>query len=192
MEWQLEFEYLLDALGWWQISLVLVASILIGILISICICYLIVRFAFKIRLSFFKFFYIFFSKKPEVYASSDLARQYINTPSAPPEVQEPANFPISELLFEIEHNLRIIAESSGDNQLPLKSDAWDAIRNSAQKLPVNLREQLEHLYAEIHLLNQIVRVSTELGFRSSFLDERYGKRVTTITEKLQKIKQSVE
>lgn len=192
MEWQLEFEYLLDALGWWQISLVLVASILIGILISICICYLIVRFAFKKRLSFFKFFYIFFSKKTEAYASSDLARQFINTPSAPPEVHEPANFPISELLFEIEHNLRIIAESSGDNQLPLKSDAWDAIRNSAQKLPVNLREQLEHLYAEIHLLNQIVRVSTELGFRSSFLDERYGKRVTTITEKLQKIKQSVE
>ena len=192
MEWQLEFEYLLDALAWWQISLILVATVLIGIVISICICYLIVRFVFKKRLSFFKFFYIFFSKKPEVYASVSLARQYTSTASAPPEVHEPANFPISELFLEIEHNLRIIAESSGDNQLPLQSDVWDALRNSAQDLPVNLREQLEHLYSEIHLLNQIVRVSTELGFRSSFLDERYGKRATSITEKLQKIKQSVE
>ena len=129
MEWQLEFELLLDALRWWQISLVFVASILIGILISVCICYLIARFAFKKRLSFFKFFYIFFVKKSKAYTSSDLARQFINTPSPTPEVHEPANFPISELLFEIEHNLRIIAESSGDNQLPLKSDVWDAVRN---------------------------------------------------------------
>ena len=192
MEWQLEFEYLIDALAWWQISLILVATILIGILISICICYLIVRFILKKRLSFFKFFCLFFSKKPEVQASGDSAQQFINTPSAPPEVHEPANFPISDLFLEVEHNLRIIAESSGSNQLPLKSDVGDALRNLAQELPANLREQLEHLYSEIHLLNQIVRVSTELGFRSSFLDERYGRRATSITEKLQKIKQSVE
>jgi len=192
MEWQLEFEYLLDALAWWQISLILVATIVIGILISVCICYLIVRFILKKRLSFFKFFYLFFSKKPEVHAFGDSAQQFINTPSAPPEVHEPANFFISDLFLEIEHNLRIIAESSGSNQVTLKSDVWDALRNSAQELPANLREQLEHLYSEIHLLNQIVRVSTELGFRSSFLDERYGKRATSITEKLHKIKQSVE
>ena len=192
MEWQQEVELLLDALGWWQMALVLVASILIGILISLSVCYLIARFVDKDRVTFFNFFYILFSKISKVVTSSDLFRQFINTPMAPPEVHEPANFPISELLFEIEHNLRIIAESSGDNQLPLKSDVWDAVRNSAQKLPVNLREQLEHLYIEISLLNKIVRVSTELGYRNSFLDERYGKRITTIAERLQKIKQSVE
>ena len=192
MEWQLEFEHLLDALAWWQISLILIATIVIGILISVCVCYLIVRFVFRRRLSFFKFFCIFFNKKREEYSSGSLTGQFTSTYSAQPEVHEPASFPMSELFSEIEHNLRIVTESSGDNQLPLKSDVWDALRHSAQELPANLREELEHLYSEIHLLNQIVKVSTDLGFRSSFLEERYGKRANSITGKLKKIKQSVE
>jgi len=192
MEWWQEVERLLDALGWWQMALVLVASILIGILISLSVCYLIARFVYKDRVTFFNFLYMLFSKKPKVFTSSDLARQFINTPSASPEVHEPAKFPLPELLVEIERNLKIVTEFSGDNLLPLQSDVWDAGRDSAHKLPVNLREQLEHLYSDIHLLNQIVRVSTELGYRSSFLDERYGKRVTSIAERLQRIKQNVE
>ena len=192
MEWWQEVERLLDALGWWQMALVLVASILIGILISLSVCYLIARFVYKDRVTFFNFFYMLFSKKPKVFASSDLARQFINTPSASPEVHEPAKFPLPELLVEIEHNLKIVTEFSGGSLLPLQSNVWDAGRDSAHKLPVNLREQLEHLYSDIHLLNQIVRVSTELGYPSSFLDERYAKRVTTIAERLQRIKQNVE
>ncbi len=192
MEWWQEVERLLDALGWWQMALVLVASILIGILISLSVCYLIARFVYKDRVTFFNFFYMLFSKKPKVFTSSDLARQFINTPSAPPEVHEPAKFPLPELLVEMEHNLKIVTEFSGDNLLPLQSNVWDAGRYLAHKLPVNLREQLVQVYSDIHLLNQIVRVSTELGYRSSFLDERYGKRVTTIAERLQRIKQNVE
>ncbi len=190
MEWWQEVERLVDALGWWQIALVLVASILTGILIGLSIIYLITRFVFKHRVTFFGTFHLLFSKKPKVFTSSDLARQFINTPSASPEVHEPAKFPLPELLVEIEHNLKIVTEFSGDNLLPLQSDVWNAGRDSAHKLPVNLREQLEHLYSDIHLLNEIVRVSTKLGYRSSFLDERYGKRVTTIAERLQRIKQN--
>jgi hypothetical protein len=96
MEWQHNFELLLDALRWWQMALVLVARILIGILIGISIVYLIARFVDKNQVTFFKFFCVVFSKKPEVFTSSDLTRQFINTPSVPPEVHEPANFPISE------------------------------------------------------------------------------------------------
>jgi len=192
MEWWQEVERLLDALGWWQMALVLVASILIGILISLSVCYLIARFVYKDRVTFFNFFYMLFSKKPKVFTSSDLARQFINTPSAPPEVHEPAKFPLHELLVEMEHNLKIVTEFSGDNLLPLQSNVWDAGRYLAHKLPVNLREQLVQVYSDIHLLNEIVRVSTELGYRSSFLDERYGKRVTSVAEKLQRMKQNVE
>ena len=192
MEWWQEVEHLLDVLGWWQTALVLVASILIGILIGLSVCYLIIRFVYKDRVTFFNFSYMLFSKKPKVFTSSDLAPQFINTPSAPPEVHEPAKFPIPELLVEIEHNLKIVTEFSGDNLLPLQSDVWDAGRYSAQKLPVNLREQLVQVYSDIHLVNQIARVSTKLGYRSSFLNERYGKRVTSIAERLQRIKQNVE
>jgi hypothetical protein len=191
MEWWQEVERLLDALGWWQMALVLVASILIGILISLSVCYLIARFVYKDRVTFFNFFYMLFSKKPKVFTSSDLARQFINTPSASPEIHEPVKFPIPELLVEIEHNLKIVTEFSGDNLLPLQSDVWNAGRYLAHKLPVNLRGQLVQVYSDIHLLNEITMVSTELGHRGSFLDERCRKGFTTIAERLQRIKQYV-
>jgi len=192
MEWWQEVLRLEADLGWWQIALVLVASIFIGILIGISVSYLIRRFVFKDRVRFFEPFYMLFSKKPKVSTSSDLARQFINTPSGPPEVHKPAKFPIPELLVEIEHNLKIVTEFSGDNLLPLQSDVWDAGRYSAHKLPVNLREQLEQVYSDIHVLNHLVRFSTELSYRSSFFDELYRKRLTSIAERLQSIKQNVE
>ena len=192
MEWWQEVEGLVVALGWWQIALVLVATILIGILVGISVSYLITRFVFKQRVPFSKLFYMLFNKRPKVFTSSDLARQFINTPSASPEVHEPAKFPIPELLVEIEHNLKIVTEFSGDNLLPLQSDVWDAGRYSAQKLPVSLRNQLMHIYSDIHLVNHIVWFSTKMGYRSSLLDELYSERLPTIAERLQRIKQNVE
>jgi len=189
MEWWQEVLRLEADLGWWQIALVLVASIFIGILIGISVSYLIRRFVFKDRVTFFE---MLFSKKPKVFTSSDLARQFINTPSAPPEVHKPAKFPIPELLVEIEHNLKIVTEFSGDNLLPLQSDVWDAGRDSAPQLPANLRVQLVQVYFDIHLLNHIVESSTKLGGRSTVLAELYRERFSTIAERLQRIKQNVE
>lgn len=101
-------------------------------------------------------------------------------------------FPILELLVEIKHNLKTINDFSGDTLLPLKSDVWDAIRQTTHKLPINLRKQLVRIYLEIHLLNQTVEFSTKLSHRSAFLDERYRKRITTIAEGLNKIKEDIE
>ena len=105
MEWWQEIEHLVDALGWWRIALVLVASILTGILVGLSIIYLITRFVFKNRVPLYKLFYILFNKKPKVFTSSDSARQFFNTPSTSPEVHKTAKFPIPELLAEIGHNL---------------------------------------------------------------------------------------
>ena len=192
MEWWQEVLRLVANLGWWQITLILVASIFILILIGVSVGYLIIRFVYKNRVRFFDLFYVLFGRKPKPVTSSYLARQFIDTPIAHPEVREPAKFPIPELLVEIEHNLKIATELSGDNLLPLQSDVWNAGKNSADKLSVNLREQLEQVYSDINFLNQIVWFSTELNHRSSFLDEQYRERLTRITERLQRIRQNVE
>jgi hypothetical protein len=189
--WQ-EIVLLVASLGWWQITLVLVATILTGILTGISVSYLIIRFAFKYRVTFFDIFHLLFSKKPKMFTSSNLARHIINTPSSPSEVPEPAKFPIHELLVEIEHNLKIITEFSGDNLLSLQSDVWDARRYSAHTLPVNLREQLMQVYSDIYVLNQIVWFSTEFEYRSSLLNELYSEWLPTITKKLQRVKQDIE
>ena len=191
MGWWQEVLGLAAALGWWQIALVLVATILIGILVGISVSYLITRFVFKQRVPFSKLFYMLFNKRPKVFTSSDLARQFINTPSASPEVHEPAKFPIPELLVEIEHNLKIFTEFSGDKLSPLQSDVWDAGRDLAPQLPVNLRKQLEQVYFDIRLLNHIVSSSTKLDYRSSVLNELYRERFSTIAERLRMIKQNI-
>jgi hypothetical protein len=192
MEWWQEIEYLLDAFGWWQISLVLIASILIGILVGLSIIYLVTRFVFKQQGPFSKLFYTLFRKKPKIFTSGDLTRHLTNTPSTHPEVHEPAKFPVPELLVEIEHNLKICNEFTGDNILPLQSDVWNAIRDTASQLPNNLREQLEKVYFDVHLLNHIVSSSAKLDYRNSVLNELYRKRIPIIAERLQGIKQNIE
>jgi len=176
---------------WWQVALIVVAAIFIGILIGISCYYLFIRFVKKDRVKFLDLFYLLFSKKPKVFTSNDLARQSISTPSASPEVHEPTEFPIPELLVEFEHNQKIVTEFSGDNLLPLQTDAWDAHKYLAHKLPVNLREQLEEVYSDVNSLNNMVSFSTNLDYRSSFLDERYKKLLTSIAERLQIIKQNM-
>ena len=191
MEWWQEVLLLVTALGWWRMALILVVTIFAGVFIGVSCNYLIMRFIHKDRVTLLDIFYLLFGKKPKVSTSSDLARQLINTPRAPAEVLEPAKFPIPELLAEFERNLRIATEFSGDNLLSLQTDVWDAHRYSAQKLPVNLREQLEQVYADIHSLNTIVWFATELGHRSSFSDEQYRKLLTSVAQRLQRIKQDL-
>ena len=211
--WQ-EIMLLIADLGWWQTTLILVATILTGILAGISAGYLIMRFVFKRRITFFDTFYVLFGNKPKVFihnhldrfntfyvlfsnklkvfVHNHLDRRSIKTPTSPPELHEPAKFPIPELLVEIEHNLKIITEFSGDNLLSLQSDVWDAHRYSAHRLPVNLREQLTEVYSDIHVLKQIAWFLTEFDYRSSFLNELYSERIPTIAERLQRIKQNIE
>jgi hypothetical protein len=176
---------------WWQIVMISIALIFIAVLIGTFIAYLILRFVHKRQVSFLNFIYRLFGRKPRVFTSDDLAQQYIDKPSESPEVPEPAIFPLPELLAEFEHNHRIIAEFSGDNLLPLQTDVWDAHRYAALKLPANLRDQLEQLYTDIHSLNNIAWLSTELRYRSSFSDELYRKLLTSIAERLDKTKQNM-
>jgi len=188
--WQ-EIMIFVASLGWWQITLALVVTILTGILIGVSVGYLSIRFVLKRRITFFDTFYLLFSKKARVSNSSDLARRII-TPSTTQEVHEPVKFPIPELLIEIEHNLKTVTEFTGDNILSLQSDVWDAHRYSAHKLPVNLRKKLTQVYSDIHVLMQIVWFSTKQDHRSPFLDKLYSEQIPTIAERLQRIKTNIE
>jgi hypothetical protein len=204
MDWSV-VDLFLNTLDWWQLTLVIVASILIGILLAFFIIYLIIRFVDKSQVSFFNVLFLLSKRKPKKVDTSIRTPQYsyaaserpdglldITPPRALPEVKEQVEFPIYELLVEIEHNLNTIKSLSGDNLIPLKSDIWDANRHMEHSLPFNLREPLAHIYLEIHLLNQTVQLSTVLSSKSSFLDERYRKRIAIIAEGLIKSKRDIE
>ncbi len=183
MEFWQEVLRLIAAWGWWRIALGLVGITAVGISLGISFGYLTLRFVNSVKN---------ISKKPKIVTPSSLARQSVNTTSASPEVHEPEKFPISELIVEFEHNRRIITEFSGDNLLPLQSDVWDAHEHLAHKLSANLREQLVLLYADIHVLNAMVSFLAGLDHRSSSWNEIYRKRLTSISERLQEIRQKIQ
>jgi hypothetical protein len=201
MEWWQPVLSYLTALELWQLILVIIAIVLVALLIGTFIVYLITRLKHKHKVTFFGlFFWLFgkkpkafiYSRKPRVVTSSDYVRQVTNVNSAPPEVQEPAKFPIPELLSELKHNRRIATEFSGNSLLALQTDVWDAHQYSIRELPSNLRDKLEQVYANIRSLNNIVWLSTELGHRTAYLDDLYRKLLASITEELQNINQNVE
>ncbi len=200
-----EIDSLLNALEWWQLALILVTNILIAVIIAVLIIYLIIRFIDKRRVKFFDVLSLLFKRKPKAIDSIDFARQQRHTveeytdknlnflpPNAASEVDEPVKSPIPELLIEIEHNLKTVTEFTGENLLPLKRDVWDAVRFSPHKFPLNLREQLVQVYTEIYVLNLIVKTSTQVGHKSSLLDEQYRERITNIAEGLKRIKEDLE
>jgi len=218
MEWWQEVFGLVIALGWWRMTLILLATLLIGVFAGVSLIYLVMRFVHKDQVAFLDFFYLLFSKRPKVTTSSYSTHKFISTHGSLLEVQEPVSTPVTlpevhesvstpgthqevpkpvenpipGLLTEFQHNYRIATGFSGENLLPLQTTIWDAHRYSAQKLPVNLREQLEQVYTDIHSLNTVVWFITELGHKSSFLEEEYRKLLASISKQLQKIKTDIE
>ena len=165
---------------------------------------MIILYGHRERLSFLAFLYLLSGRKRKVISQSRLHSPFEKAPSASPVVKEHAEFTTPELLkehteftapellAEFENNCRIVNEFSGDNLLPLQSDVWDSQRYSLFRLPSNLREQLEQVYDEIHQLNSIVWLSTELSHRTSLSDEIYRQLLTSIAERLNSIKQNME
>jgi len=180
MEWWQVVLSFVAALEWWQVVLGFMAAIIAGAVIGLLLSYLIPPFIIG---------YPFVSK---TVSPSHMTSQFDKIPSTTPVVKKQAEFTIPELRAEFEYNRRIVTEFSGDNLLSLQTDVWDAHQYSAHKLPANLRDELDQGYADIHSLNSLVWLSTELVHRSSSLDELCRKLLTSIAERLDRINQIVE
>lgn len=103
-------------------------------------------------------------------------------------VEEQLTSAATGLLEEVENNHRIATEPLADRLIPFQTDAWDARKYEMDKLPANLRDELEQVYTDIRLANSIVWVSTEFNRRTPSLDENYRRLCTSIAERLNKIK----
>ena len=96
------------------------------------------------------------------------------------------------LLEEVKNNHKIASEPLVDKLLPFQTDAWDARQYELDKLPKNLRDELEQAYTDIRLANSIVWVSTEFNRRTPSLDENYRRLCASIVERLDKVKPLIE
>jgi len=118
-------------------------------------------------------------------------------PTSPPLAKEPARVlpavedrreeSILRLFTELERNYKTAREFSGDNLVPLQTDVWDASQHTLHRLHTNLRNDLERIYADIGLLNQLAWFSSEFHSHSPGLHEQYVNLLMTIAERLEEI-----
>ena len=134
------------------------------------------------------------AKKEEELAAKVMAKVEAEEAEGAKEavVEEQLKFTAASLFAEVENNHRIATEPLTDKLLPFQSDAWGAHQYEVNKLPTNLRDDLEQVYTDISMANSIVWVSTEFNRRTQSLDMHYRQLCTSIAERLDRIKPLIE
>jgi len=153
-------------MDWWQVVLIILASVAVGLLVGGLLSYLIARLRRKRFVEKFEKF--------EKYETTEVA-----------EVQSESTAP--DLLTELETNHRIATEPRRDELLPFKTQVWDKNQGKVHTLTANLREDLAQAYLDMRQANDIVWLSTELGHRSQTLDEHYMNLCPRIAVRLERI-----
>ena len=159
------------SMQWWQIVLIILASIAAGVMVATFIIYLISQFVSHREVS----------PLPNIVFRSEGKRKTATTAEEQLESFRPG------LLVEIKNNRRIAADPWTGKLLPFEHQIWDAIEDEVHRLPANLREVLTQAYADMRLANSIVKLSTEVGHRSQALYESYMKMCTAIAARLNRI-----
>ena len=111
---------------------------------------------------------------------------------APSVVKEQPKFTSSSLVDEVDNNLRVTSEAWTGDLVPFDTRIWDARQYEVYEIPVNVRNNLRQVYADINLANQIVWLSKEFNRNSPRLVEGYTGLRTSIAERLHRIKQEIE
>ncbi len=206
---------------WWQIALIVIVAIAGGTLVGALLSYLVGRFvrkpeatpaarakrqdelaakeiaksqaeeAKRIKEAEAR------AKRQDELAAKDIAKREAEEAEEAKKakeagVEEPLILTATGLLEEVKNNHRIATEPLADKLLPFLTDAWGARQYEVNKLPANLRDELEQVYTDIRLANSIVWVSTEFNRRTPSLDENYRRLCTSIVERLNKIKPLIE
>jgi hypothetical protein len=161
---------------WWQVLLILIAAVLIGGIVGILISYIILRFV----------------RKRETTFLSDLVTRLPKKAEPAPMAEAVTTFSAPDLLAEVKHNQTIAAEPIDEKLSTFQTDVWDAHNYQLDKLPVDLRDDLEQVYTDIRLANSLAWLSTEFSRRTPSLEENYTKLRHSITEKLDKITARLE
>lgn len=153
----------------WQVAMILLAILVLGIFIGILLYYLYLRFILKRDAGLLDTLTLLFAPKK---LKTDPVRE------------EQQNLMAPDLLAEIEHNYNIASQPLGEKLLPLETRVWEAQQHEVDKLPANLRDELQQVYNDIDSVNTLVWLSTKLRRRSPDLDKTYMMLCSIITERL--------
>lgn len=161
---------------WWQILLIIIGAVLTGALAGILVSY-------AIRLLRRKFLFQKGKEAKEPAPSLSGNESRPETAEAAARTGQAAGLP-AEFLNELNRNFRIATAPPMEKMEPFETKIWDANLDGLQTLPSGIREDLTQAYVDMRLANSIVWLSTDLGRRSSDLDESYKKLCQNISARL--------
>jgi hypothetical protein len=161
--------------AWWQITLIVVGAVVVGLavgyLFSILISGVIPAFVRKGKTE---------KKAPEKKVK-------------PPSVHSPViSDTLSKLIAEIEYNRRLSSSEWTGELQPFQTNAWDNQGEDIHSLPAEVRNELSEAYSDMALANSITWLSIEMKRRSPSLDESYTRLRSSISERLNRAKPQLE
>ena len=198
MEWLYFVLDFIAALEWWQVAAGIILAIILAILLGIVISYLILLSGLRRKISFFLFLSLLFGKRYKTMSTGRLAQKPEPVPRSKPIIKELYKLNIGEtlnildLVAECADNLIMAEDFSGGDLFTLKTEVWDGHRFETLKLPDHLREEMELVYTDIHLLNNIAWLSNKLGRQSSISNDTYRRLLIKIIERLNRIENMVQ
>ena len=155
-------------MDWWQVTLVILTSISIGIILGLVSSYLIITQILR---------------KP-FYINWKINQSHLT------ETRLELN--MSNLIAEVKHNYMIAIKTSSDRLLPFQNRVWANARwEEINKLPITIRENLIKTYWDMRQANSIVRTEMKFGYRSYDLDAKYQKLRSNIAENLNLLRSSL-
>ncbi|MFC1871785.1 hypothetical protein ACFLYF_05260 [Chloroflexota bacterium] len=204
-------------MDWWQIGLIILAAVVVGLLVGGLVSFLITRIRQRPEKSepdiasgeqpqtdktnpIKLFFKNRFAHKTETPTAA--AELPLSPPPEPPIQQTPPRKEATPekvsgkpaltapgLFEEIESNRRIANNTlpATGNLSPFETSMWDASRDGVHTLPDGLRDDIAQAYVDMRLANSITWLSVELGRRSPNLDESYSKLCDNIAARLNRI-----
>jgi hypothetical protein len=206
--WWQEVLQTLSSLGWWKIAIVVILAFLVGTLGAAGLVYWISRSFLKDRIRYLEVFSLFANtlKRGEssVLQSDGIAAAIPEVTSGPlPEISNskgtliPASLVESkpmpgDVIAELDHNLARIHSYDGKQLLPLQVRAWQSYLSLNNKLTTDLEFQLEQIYYDLGLWNNVVWMSSELLNRTDFSNRQYKEILLNIEQRIQSIRNSIK
>ena len=206
--WWQEVLQTLSSLGWWKIAIVVILAFLVGTLGAAGLVYWISRSFLKDRIRYLEVFSLFANtlKRGEssVLQSDGIAAAIPEVTSGPlPEISNSKGTLIpaylieskpmpGDVIAELDHNLARIHSFDGKQLLPLQVRAWQSYLSLNNKLTTDLEFQLEQIYYDLGLWNNVVWMSSELLNRTDFSNRQYKEILLNIEQRIQSIRNSIK
>ena len=93
----------------------------------------------------------------------------------------------SDLVMEMEYNLAIASQTTMDKLVPFQTKCWDSKHGESDYFMNTHYQEMNQLYIDIGLTNNIVWLATEINHRSKELDESYIKLHSSIADNIKKL-----